>query len=39
MVDSCSELHEDQESTKIFGVCVEKLKNRRERKMEGNGKF
>lgn len=31
MVDSCSELHEDQESTKIFGVCVKKLKIRRER--------
>ena len=30
---------DDQESWRIFGVCVEKLKNQRERKKEGKMKI
>ena len=39
MVDSCSKLHQDHESTKKLGVCVKNFEIRWERKLRGKWKF
>ena len=39
MVDSCSKLHQDHESTKKLGVCVKNFEIRWERKLGGKWNF